>query len=146
MNDRGGTNGVGRVTVEIMLANNRDLQMAASGAKAPETVRRVTLTGVVDTGATLLVIPERVAQELGLPAEGEATVRYADHRSARRAMVGQLDAELLGRHGTFTAIVEPSRDTVLIGAIVLEALDLIVDCPLQTLRPRDPERIVAEIE
>jgi hypothetical protein len=34
----------------------------------------------------------------------------------------------------------------LIGAIVLEALDLLVDCRTQTLRPRDPKEIIAEIE
>ena len=29
---------------------------------------------------------------------------------------------LLGRHGTFTAVVEPGRQTALVGAIVLEDL------------------------
>ena len=31
-------------------------------------------------------------------------------------------------------------------AIVLEALDMLVDCRTQTLHPRDPDRIIAEIE
>jgi hypothetical protein len=42
--------------------------------------------------------------------------------------------------------VEPNRTDVLIGAIVLEDLDLLVDCRTQTLRPRDPGGIIAEIE
>jgi hypothetical protein len=42
--------------------------------------------------------------------------------------------------------VEPRRTTALIGAIVLEELDFIVDCARQTLRPRDPDGIVSEIE
>lgn len=46
----------------------------------------------------------------------------------------------------FNAIVEPQRDSALIGAIVLEDLDLIVDCTTQQLVPRDPERIVSAIE
>jgi hypothetical protein len=52
----------------------------------------------------------------------------------------------MGRHGLFSAIVEPKRATALIGAIVLEELDLMVDCTTQTLHPRDPKGIVSEIE
>ncbi len=77
---------------------------------------------------------------------GEATVRYADQRSATRPVVEEVRLELLGRHGTFSAIVEPDRTTALIGAIVLEDLDFLVDCTTQQLTPRDPNRIVSEIE
>ena len=54
--------------------------------------------------------------------------------------------EILGRKNTFTAIVEPGRADALIGAIVLEALDMVVDCRTQSLHPRDPKHIIAEIE
>jgi hypothetical protein len=37
-----------------------------------------------------------------------------------------------------TAIIEPKRETALIGAIVLEYLDLLVDCTAQKVVPRDP--------
>ena len=51
--------------------------------------------------------------------------------------------QLLGRHGTFTAIVEPRRTTALVGAIVLEDLDLLVDCTAeQRVVPRDPRNAV----
>ena len=43
-------------------------------------------------------------------------------------------------------VVEPKRDTALIGAIVLEDLDLLVDGRAQKLRPRDPRFIIAELE
>ena len=46
----------------------------------------------------------------------------------------------------FSAVVEPDRDTALIGVIVLEELDLVVDCVTQTLQPRDPNRMLTEIE
>ena len=45
---------------------------------------------------------------------------------------------LLGRHGTFTAVVEPGRQTALVRAIVLEDLDLLVDCVGPRVVPRDP--------
>ena len=64
-------------------------------------------------------------------------------------LAGQVDAvtvhvELLGREGIFTAVVEPKRRSALIGAIVLEDLDFIVDCMHQRLIPRDPRFIVSE--
>jgi predicted aspartyl protease len=94
----------------------------------------------------MLVLPETVARQLSLVKSGEATVRYADHRTATREIAEDVDVEILGRRNTFTAIVEPGRTDALIGAIVLEALDMLVDCVTQTLHPRDPERIFAEIE
>jgi hypothetical protein len=54
--------------------------------------------------------------------------------------------ELLGRHSVFNPSVEPKRDTALIGAIVLEDLDLLVGCTNQRLMPRDPDFVVSEIE
>jgi hypothetical protein len=46
----------------------------------------------------------------------------------------------------FDAIVEPKRKTALIGAIVLETLNFVVDCVTQKLVPRDPKQIVSELE
>jgi predicted aspartyl protease len=137
---------MGRVTVDMEIANHRDELFAEAGALAPEQVRRTRLKGVVDSGASYLVLPEAVVKQLGLPAAGVSTVRYADQRSATRAVVEEVRVELLGRHGIFRAIVEPDRTTALIGAIVMEDLDLLVDCGLQVLVPRDPTRIIAEIE
>ncbi len=92
------------------------------------------------------MLPKSVATRLGVPTAGKATVRYADRRKSTRAVVDNVRVELLGRHGTFKAIVEPRRKDVLIGAIVLEDLDLLVDCRTQSLHPRDPHRIIAELE
>jgi hypothetical protein len=41
---------------------------------------------------------------------------------------------------------EPDRADALIGAIVLEEFDLLVDCASQPLRPREPDSILTEIE
>ena len=140
-----GNGNVGRFAVEMIVANNQDVQMASRGVLAPDQVRRITLQGGVDSGAHYLVLPQAVADQLGLPPAGEATVRYGDRHAATRRLVDQVYVELAGRHGTYRALVEPARDTALIGAIVLEDLDLVVDCTTQRLYPRDPDRITAEI-
>jgi predicted aspartyl protease len=137
---------MGRSRVNVDLANYRDIVKAEDGTLAPEKVRRTTIAGVVDSGATRLVLPQKVVELLGLSSVGTVGVRYADQRRARRTKVRDVWRKLLDRDSTFTAIVEPKRKDALIGAIVLEELDFVVDCVTQTIHPRDPKRIIAEIE
>ena len=138
---------MGRFSVEFEVANNEDLVRARNGDIDSAKVRRKVIRGVVDRGATRLVLPASVVKELGLPTKKKKIkVRYADGRRALRTEADQVRLFLLGREGTFIAIVEPKRDTALIGAIVLEDLDFLVDCGKQCLVPRDPDFVVNEIE
>jgi predicted aspartyl protease len=141
-----GANGVGRFRVEFLVANNDDLALVRRGLLRQEQVRRETIRGVVDFGAAKLVLPQAIVKQLGLPLGARINVRYADGRRAQRREAEGAYVELLGRHGTFTAIVEPKRTDALIGAIVLEDLDLLVDCQRQRLVPRDPRGPIYEIE
>ncbi|HVT82063.1 MAG TPA: aspartyl protease family protein [Phycisphaerae bacterium] len=137
---------VGRFSVELELANDEDLLMSEQGLLKPDQVRRVKVRGVVDTGATRLVIPQAVASHLGLAERSSVIVRFADGRSATRPVVERLRVTCEGRTSVFNAIVEPNRDSALIGAIVLEDLDFLVDPKNGRLVPRDPAGIVSEVE
>jgi predicted aspartyl protease len=141
-----GANGVGRFSVSLEVANYGDLIKARDGLLPPDRVRRQTIQGVVDSGAAKLVLPQSVVKQLGLPLMEAIQVRHADGRMARRREAEGVFVELLGRHGTFTAIVEPKRSSALIGPILLEDLDLLVNCQHQRLVPRDPSGAVFEIE
>ena len=137
---------MGRFSVEFKLSNSIDVADAQRGMLPPDQVRQVNIRGVVDPGAVRLVLPERVATQLGVREVGEIQVRYADGRRATRKLVDDILVELLGREATFRASTEPNRDSALIGAIVLEELDFLVDCTAQRLRPRNPDHIISEIE
>ncbi len=137
---------MGRFKVEVELANNNDVALATLGHLDPAKIRRVTIQAVVDSGATRLVLPGAVAKQLGLTATEKVRVRYADGRSAKRDRVQGVYLKLMGRDGVFTAAIEPKRETALLGAIVLEDLDFVVDCTSQRLVPRDPKYIVSESE
>jgi predicted aspartyl protease len=137
---------VGRFKVEIELANNDDMAAARRGDLAPDKVRRAKILGVVDSGATRLVLPTAIAKQLGIPVTGKVKVKYANGDVATRDRVEGVFLELLGRDGIFKAALEPKRDTALIGAIVLEDLDFLIDCTTGRLYPRDPKYIVSEAE
>ncbi len=145
MRTKGG-NGVGRFSVEFEVANNDDLVLADRGHLQPDQVRRQTLQGIVDSGAAMLVLPQAVVKQLGLRPGRTVNVRYADGRETQRREAKGAAVKLLDRDDTFTAIVEPKRKTALIGAIVLEALDLLVDCKKKCVVPRDPRGEIFEIE
>lgn len=137
---------MGRFSVEFEVANGRDVMQVELGQLRPSEVRRVRIEGVVDPGATRLVLPSTVVKQLGLPFIEKIPVRYADGRKALRDLVNYARVELQGRRGLTDAIAEPKRKTALIGAFVLEVLDFLVDCRKQRLVPRDPKHIMAEIE
>ena len=141
-----GVNGMGRFNVDFEVANNDDLALVRRGLLPADQVRRQTVSGVVDPGAAMLVLPEGVVKQLGLPLGGKIKVRYADGRRAQRREAKGAHVKLLGREDTFTALIEPKRETALIGAIVLEALDLLVDSRRSRLIPRDPSGPIYEIE
>jgi predicted aspartyl protease len=141
-----GANGVGRFAVDFEVANFHDMALAQRGHLRTDQIRRKTISGWVDPGAAMLVLPKVVANELGLVLKDPINVRYADGRRAKRPRAEAVYVELLGRDGIFNAIVEPKRDSALIGAMVLEGLDLLVDCQQQRLVPRDASGPVYEIE
>ena len=74
---------------------------------------------------------------------------YYDQRDGRRGdrpLATGVHLTYGGRHSVFNAIVEPDRESALLGAIVLEDLDFIADRTTRTPVPRDPQRIISEIE
>ncbi len=138
---------MGRITVEVEISNNRDVENALSGHLKPAQIRRKSIPAVVDSGATRLVLPDSLVKELGLPVKKDKIqVRYAGGRKGLRSEVGGVHLRLQGREDVFSAVVEPKRETALIGAIVLEDLDFLVDCAKLRLVPRDPDYVVSEIE
>jgi hypothetical protein len=141
-----GANSVGRFSVDLEVANKDDLALVRRGLLSPDQVRRETIRDVADSGAAKLVLPEAVVRRLGLPLGDPIKVRYADGRRGRRREAKGVFVQLLGRDGIFTAISEPKRETALLGAIVLEDLDLLMDCVNQQVIPRDSSGPIYEIE
>jgi predicted aspartyl protease len=137
---------VGRFSVRIKVGNYVDREAAERGLLDAGSVREVELEGLVDCGASRLVLPASVVRQLGQQPSARVKVKYADGRTATRDSVEGVYVELQGRHGVFSATVEPKRENALIGAIVLEDLDFLIDPQQLRLVPRDPKFVVNEIE
>src|SRR5437868_3607573 len=137
---------MGRPVVKFTLSNFSDILAVEEGRLTADRVRQVEMSGVVDTGATNLVLPLNVVQLLGLPFDEKVSVTYGDRRQEIRDTVRLAHVRLCNRANVFNAMVEPSREDALIGAIVMESLDLIVDCRNLSVHPRNPNFIVTEVE
>jgi len=85
----------------------------------------VEVDALVDTGATLTVVPRRLAEELGLRPTGRATVATAN--GVVELEKTRIWIELEGRGEVVPALVSDVVDKVLIGVTTLEVLGLQVD-------------------
>ncbi len=105
------------------------------------------LRAKVDTGATMLVIPGSLAAHFSFPFLRKQMVKYANEDRAERDVVWGVELEMCGRKGVFEAVVEPQKEYALIGAVVMESLDLLAAPTSQSVFP-DPRSTtpMAEIE
>ena len=96
----------------------------------------------------MLVLPESTAAQFNFAKLKKQIVKYANEETAQRDIVSGVEVEVCGRKAQFEAIVPPGKKYALLGAIVMEALDLIVDPRgLQIYpNPRSLSLPMAEIE
>src|SRR5208337_3786836 len=94
---------MGRVLIDVQLANYEDVFRAEVGLIHPSQIRQTQIRGVAG-GATRLVIPESVARILGLQVSGSAKMQYANGQSADRSIVKGVQLTYCGRMGIYNAI------------------------------------------
>ena len=154
---------MGKVTEKVRLTSLFDR------TKSREVV------AVIDAGATLLVLPQDLVEELGLtrirdvPARERALspfrisrsarhhrrargarpgkVRYGNNSVEAKGVYGAVTLELKGRRGVFEALAEAPGSEPLVGQVVLESLDLTVDPRTRRVipNPQSPETPMVEI-
>jgi len=94
-------------------------------------LKPITVTALVDTGANTLCIPEHIAIQLKLQAIETREVRTADNKYHLVPYVGPVQIIFEKRHCFTGALV--IGDSVLMGAIPLEDMDLVVIPATNTL-------------
>ena len=127
---------MGEVKVKVELENYDDRAVARRGLLAEDQVRRERVDIVVDSGAVMLVLPQDLVEALGLPTLRKAIVTYADERKEERNVAGVVSVKVAGRSVETSCVVGPPGSEPLLGQIVLEEADLLVDCANHRLIPR----------
>lgn len=112
-----------------------------------EPTKSVEIEAVIDTDATMVVLPQNIVDALGLKKIRETKVRYANNKTELKSIYGVVTIEIKGRTGNFDVLAESEGSQPLIGQVVLEILDLVVDPRTRTLMPNplSPEMPMIEI-
>ena len=126
---------MGKVIEKVKVTNFKD------------TSKSIEIEAVIDTGATMSVLPMDLIQKLGLEKIDEMNVRYADNSVKRREVYGWIILEIAGRKAVFDVLAEDEGAQPLIGQIVLERLDLVIEPSRRKVipNPRSPETPMIEI-
>jgi len=126
---------MGKVTEQVRITNIFD------------QAKSIEIEAVIDTGATMVVLPQNIVDELGLRKFREARVRYANNTTALKSIYGVVTIEMKGRTGNCDVVAESEGSQSLIGQVVLEILDLMVDTKTRTVIPNpiSPEMPMVEI-
>lgn len=124
---------MGKVLVRATIENLADVENRERGLIPPEQVRAIEVTdALVDTGATTLLLPKRLIQQLGLrhfrtrQVKGVGGIVPMPMYSAARLTVQ-------GRECALDVGEVADNLPVLIGQVPLELLDFVVDCNGQRL-------------
>jgi predicted aspartyl protease len=112
---------------EITLINAGDVSAAQNGYIPSTKVRSVTLRAVPDTGAWVLVINEETRARLGLAIKGSVEATLADGSRSVYKQTEAVTIQWKDRATTQQALLVPNANDILLGALPLEAMDLMVD-------------------
>lgn len=118
---------MGLIYTNINLINPRNHQLSAISANA-----------LVDTGAITLCIPEHIALQLELEEIERREVTTAEGKLLMVPYVGPIQLQF-GNRSCFTGALVLG-DSVLLGAIPMEDMDLVISPTLQrvTVNPESP--------
>jgi predicted aspartyl protease len=112
---------------EITLANARDVGNARDGLIPDTKIRKITVGAMPDTGAWTLVINEDTRQKLGLAVEETSESALADGATDTYGVTEGVKIRWKNRSTVLPAVVVPDAKDILLGALPLEAMDLMVD-------------------
>ncbi|MDR0639582.1 MAG: aspartyl protease family protein [Spirochaetaceae bacterium] len=112
---------------EITLENAVDRGLASRGYIKSSEVRSLTVRAMPDTGARTLVINEDTRQKLGLAIEETAESTLADGKTDTYGVTEGVKIQWKNRSTVLPAVVVPNAKDILLGALPLEAMDLMVD-------------------
>jgi len=117
---------MGNVYAEITVKNEADIARFHDGLIKESDIRSVTLTAVVDTGATTLVITEETFRALGLRMVEPRKINLAGGGTIDGKITSPVEIHWKNRIASSHAVVLPGGKTLL-GVVPLELMDLIVD-------------------
>ena len=137
---------MGEIRARLVLENQRDRILADAGHLDSARIRRVEIDALVDTGAVMTLLPQDVVEALGLPVDGAITVTLANEDTIELPRARLLSLTFRDRQMDTDCLMGPPRCEPLLGQLVLERLDLIVDPVKRVVSPRPESPFVPSLK
>ena len=117
---------MGLVYVEIELINAGDLELARRYFIGEDEIKRMWVTGLVDTGSYMLCINESIQAQMQFPVMEKRIGQMANGDRIECDVVSQVEVRFKNRRTICNAMILPGDSEVLIGAIPLEDMDVLI--------------------
>ena len=131
---------MGEIRAKVLLENDRDVIMYEEGKIKKEQIRKIDVDALADTGAVMVLLPQDIVETLGLKKIDRVIVTLANEEKIELDVAGRVSLTVANRNMKTDCLVGPPQCEVLIGQLVLERLDLVIDPLKQTItaRPESP--------
>ena len=119
---------MGLMFAEIELVSGDDFALNRRGYILEDKIRRCMVRAMVDSGATILETPIHVSKQLDLPKKiRQIEAELADGSVGFYDVVGPVEVRFSNRQTSVEALVIPGTIKTLLGAIPMEAMDVLID-------------------
>ena len=136
---------MGYVNTQITLKNFRDVFNAKKGTLPEDKIRQTTIDVMVDTGASTLIINEKIFQQLGLDDIDEREITLANDAKDMCKVTEPLVIKWEDRAVVMSALVIKDVPDFLLGVLPLEGMDLIIDTVNQKLVGAHGKKVVYRV-
>jgi len=117
---------MGLVYAEIELINAGDLELARRYYIGEDEIKRMWVTGLVDTGSYMLCINESIQAQMQFPVMEKCIGQMSNGDRIECDVVSQVEVRFKNRRTICNAMVLLGDSEVLIGAIPLEDMDVLI--------------------
>ncbi|WP_051397723.1 retropepsin-like aspartic protease [Runella limosa] len=117
---------MGLVYAEVELINAEDLALARKFYIGEDEIKRMYVTGLVDTGSYMLCINESIQAQMQFPVMEKRIGQMANGDRIEYDVVSQVELRFKNRRTICNAMILPGDSEVLIGAIPLEDMDVLI--------------------
>jgi clan AA aspartic protease len=125
---------MGKNIEKVAIKNFADIVKHSEGVISEDEIREVKVEAMADTGAAFLCLPPAVIEKLGLLFSHTREVTTANGKVERRIFSGAVIT--IKEREIQMQVMENDRSTPpLIGYLVLEAMDFVVDPKSQKILP-----------
>jgi len=132
---------MGLVYADIELSRGADFVLVQEGYLDENQVRKVYVRAMVDSGATMLAVPEYFKKQLDLRLVREIEAELADGSSSTFEVVAPVGVRFENRNVLVEALVVLNSTQVLLGAIPMKGMDVLIDPKREQLiiNPESPD-------